>query len=181
MPAEIGWSVVHPVVDIEISSEIVASPDFAPYLSFELIYTVAVECALLGLTEVSSIQPQSDLRSVETVGSRPENFGAEKAGRAVKQARGCARRWGIHAPHVLAWYELIHKHFDKAGRAADQIRQGRPRSVLAAGLSAKMLAVPADAIFKWKEPGRAALDDAGLCQVVDNLRRHAKTARQGVG
>ena len=42
MPAEIGWSVVHPVVDIEISSEIVASPDFAPYLSFELIYTVAV-------------------------------------------------------------------------------------------------------------------------------------------
>ena|SRR5437660_1601360 len=37
-----NWvKVVHPVVDIEISSEIVASPDFAPYLSFELIYTVA--------------------------------------------------------------------------------------------------------------------------------------------
>ena len=58
-----NWvKVVHPVVDIEISSEIVASPDFAPYLSFELIYTVAVECALPGLTEVpvSNPNPTSD-------------------------------------------------------------------------------------------------------------------------
>ena len=75
-----NWvKVVHPVVDIEISSEIVASPDFAPYLSFELIYTVAVECALPGLTEVPVSNHQSDLRSVETVGFRHENFGAEQA------------------------------------------------------------------------------------------------------
>ena len=38
---------------------------------------------LPGLTRGTSIQPQSDLRSVETVGFRPENFGAEKAGPGV--------------------------------------------------------------------------------------------------
>jgi hypothetical protein len=66
-----------------------------------------------------------------------------------------------------------HDALDRTGHEPSEL--GR-----AARLLAKMFAVPANTIFKWEELGRATLDDADLSQVVDYLRRHAKTARQGV-
>jgi hypothetical protein len=42
---------------------------------------------------------------------------------------------------------------------------------------AKVIAIPAHAIFERVEPARAALDHTGLCKVVDNLWGHPKTPR----
>src|SRR5262245_62095982 len=43
-----------------------------------------------------------------------------------------------------------------------------------------MLAVPTHIILKLEETARAALNDAILREIVDNLRRHAQIARQSV-
>jgi len=48
-------------------------------------------------------------------------------------------------------------------------------------LSPKVLAISAHTIFKLEQTAGAALNDALLRQIVDNLRRHPKTARQSVG
>src|SRR5262245_39065766 len=56
-----------------------------------------------------------------------------------------------------------------------------PRSGRSARLSPKVLAISAHTIFKLEQTAGAALNDALLRQIVDNLRRHPKTARQSVG
>jgi hypothetical protein len=50
-----------------------------------------------------------------------------------------------------------------------------------ARLSPKVLAISAHTIFKLEQTAGAALNYALLRQIVDNLRRHPKTARQSVG
>jgi hypothetical protein len=44
-----------------------------------------------------------------------------------------------------------------------------------------VLAISAHTIFKLEQTAGAALNDALLSQIVDNLRRHPETARQSVG
>src|SRR5262252_8478467 len=58
---------------------------------------------------------------------------------------------------------------------------GQTRSGRSARLSPKLLAISAHTIFKLKQTAGAALNDALLREIVDNLRRHPKTARQSVG
>ena len=48
-------------------------------------------------------------------------------------------------------------------------------------LSPKVLTISAHTILKLEQTAGTALDDALLHQIVDNLRRHPKTARQSVG
>jgi len=49
--------------------------------------------------------------------------------------------------------------------------------MMRARLSPKVLAISAHAIFKLEQAAGAALNDALLRQIVDNLRRHPKAAR----
>src|SRR5215472_8931950 len=61
------------------------------------------------------------------------------------------------------------------------VGMGQTRSGRSARLSPKVLAISAHTIFKLEQTAGAALNDALLRQIVDNLRRHPKTARQSVG
>jgi hypothetical protein len=61
------------------------------------------------------------------------------------------------------------------------VGMGQTRSGRSARLSPKVLAISAHTIFKLEQTAGAALNDAFLRQIVDNLRRHPKTARQSVG
>src|SRR6516164_50290 len=61
------------------------------------------------------------------------------------------------------------------------VGMGQTRSGRSARLSTKVLAIPAHTIFKLEQTAGAAVNDALLRQIVDNLRRHPKTARQSVG
>src|SRR5262249_28543899 len=58
---------------------------------------------------------------------------------------------------------------------------GETRSERSARLSPKVLAISAQTIFRLEQTAGAALNDPLLRQIVDNLRRHPKTARQSVG
>jgi|SRR5262245_10348412 len=64
----------------------------------------------------------------------------------------------------------------RLGRVLIKSRSGR-----SARFSPKVLAISAHTIFKLEQTAEAALNDALLRQIVDNLRRHPKTARQSVG
>jgi hypothetical protein len=61
------------------------------------------------------------------------------------------------------------------------VGMGQTRSGRSARLSPKVLAISAHTIFKLEQTAGAAVNDAFLRQIVDNFRRHPKTARQSVG
>jgi hypothetical protein len=66
-------------------------------------------------------------------------------------------------------------------KAKANVGMGQTRLGRSACLSPKVLAISAHTIFKLEQTAGAALNDALLRQIVDNLRRHPKTARQSVG
>src|SRR5262249_15637781 len=98
---------------------------------------------------------------------------APGCGRSARRALASTDRRPDHAP---ACFQELSALPPKANVGIGQTRSGR-----SARLSPKVLAISAHTIFKLEQTAGAALNDALLRQIVDNLRRHPKTARESVG
>ena len=81
---------------------------------------------------------------------------------------------------LLRCESLESAHVSKGPPKAN-VGMGQTRLGRSACLSPKVLAISVHTIFKLEQTAGAALNDALLRQIVDNLRRHPKTARQSVG
>src|SRR5262245_59610909 len=73
------------------------------------------------------------------------------------------------------------KHNESALPPKANVGMGQTRSGRSTRLPPKVLAISAHTILKLEQTAGAALNDALLRQIVDNLRRHPKAARQSVG
>src|SRR6516162_5410583 len=73
------------------------------------------------------------------------------------------------------------EHSESALPPKANVEMGQTRSGRSARLSPKVLTISAHTILKLEQTAGTALNDALLRQIVDNLRRHPKTARQSVG
>src|SRR6516225_5393452 len=125
---------------------------------------------------------QRDEKSRRFIVRRLPCFPTERIAHLSTAGDCCAAGFQFALCRVWVRTDKTHsEHNESALPPKANVGMGQTRSGQSARLSPKVLAISPHTIFKLEQTAGAALNDALLRQIVDNLRRHPKTARQSVG